>query len=289
MKAVFVLLCLVPMWVSASVRLVYQPSIPVQYTSKLTIDMHESLPVLNMTTKAKQIIKLDGILATPQNNQPIDQTTFDLTVTFRDIFVGLGINQEDFTYDPKAERAVIPLMQLAKVIDRPIHLTLDTDNILADRSKDIERVLTELPALKEMHFLEALNDILAHLFSLIDKDLNVGDSFKISNSNGMSELFPSSTTYQIKSIDAQEIVAIISGKSEAFKTVLESLLQVDDKEEIVQMISKSSIKGEISWNRRNAMICTFKGEYFLNAHLKAGPQEWDLIFNMVHNLTSSKP
>jgi hypothetical protein len=264
-------LCMHALVLSEPVRLQYVPSIPVQQTSKLTIEVHESLPVLNLTSKARQIVKFDLTVGSGNGSALTQQVPLNLSFSLKDIFVDLCVNQEEMTFEPKAKQSAIPLIQLSELIDKPLHFEIDAKGCVIDEAKDY------------------LEDLVRPLFVAINKDLEVGSTFQQTCTNSSLPLLPVTWNYEVKEITERDIVASISGTIDSKQIILAIPVKLENHTaEQVEMIVKGTLSGEISWNRANALLYGLQTECRYQVELKAGEMKWDLQASIEHKMSSVK-
>jgi hypothetical protein len=282
-------LCMHALVLSEPVRLQYVPSIPVQQTSKLTIEVHESLPVLNLTSKARQIVKFDLTVGSGNGSALTQQVPLNLSFSLKDIFVDLCVNQEEMTFEPKAKQSAIPLIQLSELIDKPLHFEIDAKGCVIDEAKEIEKNSAAFPALRDIPLKDYLEDLVRPLFVAINKDLEVGSTFQQTCTNSSLPLLPVTWNYEVKEITERDIVASISGTIDSKQIILAIPVKLENHTaEQVEMIVKGTLSGEISWNRANALLYGLQTECRYQVELKAGEMKWDLQASIEHKMSSVK-
>jgi len=287
----FFLIGLLPVNGNASVRLYYSPSVPIQHTSKLAIDIQESLPILNLSSKGSQMLKFDLTAAHGQGSTYMQQPPLAVKFLLRDIFINLSVNGEEMTFDSRKEKASIPLMQLRRILDKPIRLIIDSRGCLVDETNDIKRLGQEFPALQALSLNGMLEDLLRHLFALIGKDLEEGMTYEQACKNVDDEinLFPERLTYEVKEITEKEVKALIRGQIDQKDLTLRAPLQMNQQnEKPILMTVTGALHGKISWDRKNALLYTLNTEWNYNAQLQSGEIHWPLHATVFHQITSSQ-
>lgn len=279
-------LSLLPFCLSAGIRLHYLPNIPVLQTSNITVDVHESMPVLNLTSTTNQMAKSELVAIQGESQSPAAAPA-GVIFCLKDIFIDLGINNEHATFDPRTHKGAVPLMQLSRLISRPIHFLINQEGILVPDSQQIKGLMKELPALKEIGFESMLHEFLFSIFALVGKDLKLGSTFIQKPSWKSSKTFPDEITYKIVRITDQEIVASIEGICVPLKTVLEKKINIGKEAVDVEMEAYGAFSGEVSWNRGNAMLYQMQTKYICNAQLQADKMHWGMNINISQQVTTS--
>lgn len=279
----------IPCYAKASVRLQYLPAVPVQYTSKLILDIQESLPVLNLTTKGNQTLKFNLEVKKEEDRLPLMQLPVTLILTVKDLFIFLNVNGEELTFDPRGEKISIPLIQLSQLIDKPLLLTIDSRGNVIKDARTFSKLFQQLPALKELSIQDFFNEMLFHLFSLCGQELTMGEKIQRQTSFVSSSPLPASIFYEISEINDQEIVARMKGAIEPRKIVFDNPIAVNnEKPKKVEMKLSGDLQGTMSWKRSNAMLYSLNSHYRYLAELKLGGMRWTMQITISH-ITSSVP
>lgn len=283
--AIASLLILTPYYLCAA-HLQYLPSVPVQCTSKLTLEIQESLPILNLTTKGNQILKLDMFLKNESTQLPITKLPLSLNVTLKDIFLFLNVNGKELTFDPKGKKVSIALIQLGQLIDKPMQLQIDTHGYL-EGSETFATLFKELPALKELSLQLLLNEIFFHQFALCGEELSVGTKIQKIPFAAPYHSLPLMISYEIVKINNQEISAKMHGKLEPKKLLFDVSSTINQDSQKIEMSFSGNLLGDISWNRNNAMIYTLNSSYDYLAEMKFGEMHWNMRLSLSHVTTST--
>lgn len=285
-----ILVILLPHCLIAATQLQYLSSIPVQQTSKLILEIQESLPVLNLTTKGNQILKFDIVVKNQDGNAPVTKLPLALTLTLKDLFIFLNVNGQELSFDPKGEKISVPLIQLARLIDKPLQLNIDRNGNLIDQSDAFSKLFKQLPALKELSLGSLLNDLFFHLFSLCGQDLVVGKKIKKATATPSNYSLPSQMIYEIMEINDQEVQAKMQGAIERKKLVFDSPLSINNAApQKVEMTLSGDLQGNISWKRSNAMLYTLNSSHRYLAELKFGDMQWTIQMTISQVSSSAMP
>jgi hypothetical protein len=275
--------------VEAPVRLQYLSDIPIRQTSKLTIDIDESFPNFKLNAKSKQSLQFILTIVTEQPDLPILQPPFDLTLVLKDFTIDLNANEESTAFDAKNPGSSIHMAQFSQMLDKPIHLRFNEDFTIQIPSQDLEKFTRELPVLKDIKPEIFLNELFQPLFALIGKDLFVGFKFQHKVPTEPDIPVPAVVNYEVTDIDDQAIVATFYGTIEPKTITLSSPLQFNkETNEIAELMLSGSLQGDISWNRKNALLYGLQAEYLYKGILKFGEWEWMMHVTIVHKVSSSK-
>lgn len=281
-------LAIFPFVAECAVRLQYIPSVPVQQTSKLTMDVKESLPILNMSTKGSQVFKYDLVANSRGQNVKGFHLPAMLTLTVKDMFVLLNVNGQEVTFDPRAPNAAPPLMQFSRLIDQPISLLVNNHGNLENGSETFERIYKELPALKQLPLESFLNDLVSELFALYDEELTIGAKIEMESSPGPAFAIPALVIYEIVDINDKEVVAKLTGTLPQKRIVLDKTLSGQgDRQQKVEMAISGTVTGTASWQRSNAMIHTFNCDYKYQAQLRSGTMRWTMQMNVNNTVNTA--
>ena len=282
------LVILMPQCLTAASRLQYLPLILVQHTSKLMLELQESLPVLNLTTKGNQVLKFDLVLKKGEGKSAIVKLPISLTLTLKDLFVFLNVNGVELTFDPRGGKNSIPFMQLSQLIDKPMQLNVDEQGYLVDESETFTKFFQQLPALKDLSLELLFNDLIFHLFALCGQELTEGAKFQKKTSGSPSYSQPAYITYDIVEINDHTISATMNGSIEPTKLLFDASFPTDNQEiQKVEMILSGNLQGKISWKRSNAMLYTLNSSYHYLAELKLGDMRWTMELAISHVASSS--
>ena len=270
-------------------QLQYCPSFPVQHTSKLILDVQESLPLLNFSTKGNQIIKFDLMLKNGASKAPMTKLPLSLQLTLKDLFIFLKVNGEEIVFDPKGEKVSLPLMQFNQLIDKPVTFKIDTNGYLTDTTDVFPTVFKQLPALKDLSLELMLNEMFFYLFSLADQQLMIGAKIQQKIMQDYSQSLPAVITYEILDINEREILAKMEGKIEPKTFLLDTLLSIEGSvAPKVEMKLTGNTEGTISWNRQNALLYNMNNDYHYQAEMQFGDMRWTMQMK-ISNTSSTMP
>jgi hypothetical protein len=287
--AIAALLLLLPNSMVIAVYLQYLPAIPVQHTSKLTFEVQESLPILNLTSKGHQLLKFDLILKDDGKNKPLVKLPFALTLKLKDLFVYLNINGIELTIDPRGEKVSVPFVQLAQLLDKPMQFIIDPHGFLVADGDTFKTIFKQQPALKGLSLELLLNEMFFHLFSLCGEELTLGKKLKKATLPDPYHSLPPEITYTITEINDEEIQASMEGSITPKTIAFETSLNADaEKNQKVEMKLSGETKGTISWKRSNALLYTLNNQYHYQAEVTFGDQHWTMQM-MISNASSSSP
>lgn len=288
--AIAILLVLMPEWSMAAVRLQYLPAIPIQFTSKLTLEIQESLPILNMTTKGNQVLKFYVVLKKEGSKPPINQLPLSMMVTLKDLFLFLNVNGSELTFDPRGENVSVPFIQLAQLIDRPIALKIDDNGYVVEEGNTFDKLYKQMPALKDLSFKILLNDLFFHLFVLCGHDLTEGVKFQKASSPDFFHSLPSLITYDVVEINSHDVLATMKGTIAPKKLQFDLAFPEDHQSmQKVEMVLSGNLEGNISWNRSNAMLYTLENRYHYLAEMKFAEMRWTVQMTVIHAASSLSP
>ena len=284
-----ILLVLLPhCLMAAPVRLQFLPMVPVQQTSKLTMEVRESLPILNMSTKGSQVFKYDLVAKNRVPNAKNFQLPGALTLVVKDMFVLLNVNGQEVTFDPRSENAPPSLMQFSRLIDQPINLLVNSHGTLENGPETLDKIYKALPALRQMPLESFFNDMISELFSLYDEELTLGAKIEMQSATGPAFAIPATVIYEIVSITDKEIVAKITGTLEKKTMVLDKTIKGEgDRPQKVEMALTGTMKGTASWQRNNAMVHTLNCDYQYQAQLRSGNMRWTMQMIVSNSVTTN--
>lgn len=271
-----------PVASSEKIRTTYDLSSPVLFTSKSTIEVQESLPILKIKTQGSQVLKFE--MQAPVENDESANPFFpaDVRFTLKDLFVHLSVNGEELAFDQRGDKVAVPLFHLSELIDRPMNLRIDDQGMLMDGKDSFDGLFRELPALKRLSLQKMLKEHLQHLFILQGRDIAVGDVIQTKAPALPNASSEPTLSFEIVSIDEDEVKGVLKGK---IGPSASAFSKGTDKE--VRMILTGDIIGNISWNRRNALLCTLTSEHRYRAKMGMDGAEWEMLMTMSNFMTAS--
>lgn len=266
----------------------YLPEISVHHTSKLSLEVQDPLPFLNLNTRGNQVVKFDLLLKKNEKQSPLVKLPFDLTLTLKDLFIFLNVNGEELTFDPRGEKISIPLIQLSQLIDKPLPFVIDSQGAVVDARDTFAKIFKLQPALKHLSLQEFLNEMFFHIFTLCGEDLTLGAKFQRTLPADLSSAFPSVINYEIVEIADREIFARMNSvmKPKTFKFDL-GLEAGNEASKAVEMSLTGEMQGTISWMAGNAMLYTLNNHYRYVAELKLGGMQWTMQMTISHASSST--
>ncbi|MEI8366454.1 MAG: hypothetical protein WCF65_08575 [Parachlamydiaceae bacterium] len=276
-----------PTYLAAVIQLQFIPSAPVQQTNRLTIDVQESLPILNMTSQGSQLFKFD-LVAT---NRPVAaELTFPamMTLTIRDVSLRTRTGGQDLSFDLRSATNSPSLNAFAHLANQPLNLFIDAHGQVDSKNETFERLLKQYPALSQVPLDSLVKDLASGLFALYKEDLSVGAKIEMESSQGPIFAIPAFLTYEITDINDKEIVASLSGKINPSKIFLEKPVQIDGKRpQQVEMTISGTLQGRVTWQRKNAMLYGGNCDYSYEAKLRAGERRWTMKMNISQTTSST--
>ena len=278
-----------PIEVFASISANFDFAVPVMVSSKTTIEVQESIPVLKLKTQANQQMKFEMQGLGDVEDPTSSRLPADVRVTLKDLFMHLNVNGKELIFDPRGDKVSVPLNHLSQLIDRPLNLRIDPQGHLTDGTDTFASIFRELPALKQLSFQNILSDHLHHLFTLYGRELMIGDTIQIQGAAD-SVIGPSPTmTYEIIAIDDDEIKAIVKGKLSPAVSTFTIKGEAGAEPATVKMYLTGDVSGKASWNRRNALLSTLDKEYRYQAKMGMGDTEWMMLMTMNNVINVSPP
>lgn len=258
-RCIIWLACLCCMPLSAALRLEYPSNAPVWQTSELMIEALGSLPGLKMHESSRQSIA--ALLSIPADQQDKTYSTppFDLTFIFKNYLIHFDVNQKQEKLSSDTPEKLPYYLQNFKLVDLPLKMHIHKERV----------VFHELPIFKEMQLESFFSEWVQHMFALAGKDLYVGATFEVPFHVNQRE---SSIRYEIHAVTDKEIQAGFSGK-------------LSNKSP--QMTMTGTTEGKVTWNRRNALLCSIQAKHLINSELTNGQESWILNYNLTHQLVSS--
>ncbi|MGA8164613.1 MAG: hypothetical protein WB791_06260 [Waddliaceae bacterium] len=256
-------------------HLQYQPDLPVYLDSNLTLSLNQSLPGFSLSSRAKQTIGATLTLTSGQTDLPLFHPPFDLTFLLKSIKIGLQANGAEMVFDSDQMESSLYLSRLSKMIHRPIRIHFDRNFKMESRSHDLNQMVEELPLLQEIDPESLLVELFLHLFSLAGNELAVGQTIQKVLADHPIPAIPQRIDYTVTSIDDYAIEASVTGEIGKMAFQLSSLMPTESgASELVDVSVSGTMKGNIKWNRDNAMLYEMKMQYDSSGTFKIGEWEW---------------
>lgn len=284
------ILLLMPQSTAFAVNLQYIPSIPVHYTSKLTIEIQESLPLLSLATKGNQVLKFDLVVEKVGENKAVAKLPLSLTATLKDLFIFLNVNGIELTVDPRGEKVSVPLIQLEKLIDKPLAFTIDTHGHLMDAGNTFATIYKQQPALKGLSLQALLNELFFPIFALCGEELTVGSKFEKPALPDPSGILPTVVLFEITEINDQEVFATVNGTMKPKNVAFDALFNKEaDTPGKIGMKLTGDMQGKVSWKRANALLYNLNNVYRYQAELRLGEMHWTVQMTISQVASGSPP
>lgn len=271
-------------------RLQYQPDLPVDLDSTLTLSVSQSLPGFSLSSRAKQNIEATLTVTSDQSDLLLFHPPFDLTFILKSLKINLQANDAEMLFDSGQMESSLYLSQLSTIINRPIRIHFDTHFKMQSRSQDLHQMAEKLPVLQEIDPESLLVELFLHLFSLAGKELTVGQTFQKDLGDHPIPAIPQRIDYTITSIDDYTIQATMTGDIGKIKFQLKGLMPMElGQLEPVDVSVSGTMNGNIKWNRDNAMLYELEMSYDTSGMFKIGEWEWMMhVILDVHHRTKLK-
>lgn len=256
-------------------QLQYQPNLPVHLTSLLTLDFSQSLPGLSFTTKGKQTLEADLTLSHGKERVSVIQPPFNLSVLLKGLRMDVQANDEKFSFDSSVRTGSAYVNQLAELINRPIELSIGDEFLITHENPLLKKTIQSLPILQEIPIEGFLEELLFPLFAVAGKELLVGQVIERNfNGWGLASL-PQKMVYTITEIDDYHVFATVEGEIKKHLFELQGKVETDEEEASSVKASLSGVvKGNVKWNRDNALLHSLVLEYSYVARFQLAEWEW---------------
>ena len=272
-----ILFIFIPSVLSASIQLDYLSLTPVQQTSQVTIEVKESQPILNMSSKGSQMFKYNLVMKNGGERGKAVHLPADIVFMIKDLFISLKENESEIIFDPRLECSVPSLKSFSYLLDEPLNFSIDSHGNLKSKVNTFDRLLKEHPDLNQQPINSIVNNLIADLFALYDEDLVVGLKIEMQSSPGPIFSICSYITYTIVEINEREVIAELTGIVEPQIISLAKPLQVNGRRpQKVEMKVTGAIKGKASWQRKNALLYNLNCDYTYNGELNCGDKKWGI-------------
>lgn len=269
-----------------AVRLQYLPGVTLKHNCNITFSIKELQPGLNINSQAKQKIEFLTSISSDHLDIPITQPPLTLNFTLKNLSVDLVTNKVSRIFDTKNPNSLI-FKQVSEIIDKPIPLHFGPGFVM-ENSPEIENLLKKFPLLRNLRPEFFLAQLFEPLFALAGKDLTVGTKFQHKIPNDAVSPLPSILNYQVTEINDQDISATFDGKIEQKLLSLTIPFKLNDRQEKIEVVLSGTQKGEIHWNRKNALLYNLKTNFLYSALLKIGEFDWMIHIDLEQELDSIK-
>jgi hypothetical protein len=266
-----------------NVVLTYLPNIPVIQTSDLKIKVNYALPGSKMNGEDQQQIRVQVTLLS-DSNQPIIKPPADLLFVLKNFSISLNANDLSERFLSESPEKMPHQVQTYQMVNKKFKLHFDESAHIQKNTEEFQVLFNEYPALREMNFENFLGDWFQHLFALAGKNLSVGAVFKVP---GDGDLADQIVTYEITEITPTEVHANFQGPLGGKNMNLTGRISLDGKSEgMPEMTILGETKGQVVWNRKNALLYQVQATHGINGVLKIGDSAWTLGLQMSHFLNS---
>lgn len=269
-----------------AVRLQYLPGVTVKHNCTMTFSLKELQPGLNINSQAKQKMEFLTSISSDHLDIPITQPPLTLNFTLKNLSVDLVTNKVSRIFDTKNPNSLM-IKQVSEIIDKPIPLHFGPEFVM-ESSPEIENLLKKFPMMRKLRPEFFLAQLLEPLFALAGKDLAVGTKFQHKTPNDAISPLPSVLNYQVTEINDQDVSATFDGKIEEKLLSLTIPFKLNDRQEKVEVVLSGTQKGEILWNRKNALLYNLKANFLYSALLKIGEFDWMIHMDLEQALESTK-
>lgn len=240
----------------AEIELAFVPNRPVQQESRLTIQLQQSLPGMQLQATMQERLMAD-VKMVDRADLPINRPPFNLLFTLKDLTVCLQTGDKQVEYQVNKPNTSLFLAEIHDMIDKPIKLYFDEKCHLLPHTPGIVQLAKELPLLSQIHPQSLAEELFQHQFSLAGRPLIVNKSYTILL-KGMG-MQPKSLIYTITSINDQEIVATLKGDIPSTSFAMQTeVLTSNILRKGIRLTVDGLISGEIRWSRSNALLYALK-------------------------------
>lgn len=267
------------------VRLRYQSNKPVAQTSQLEIRLNQSLPGFKLDARGNQTAQLQVTIEAERTPSHLTKPPFDLLFVMNRFKLDLKANNDALSFDSQDPDAKIGSLKISKLIDRPLKLHIGEKGFLQDHTGDVQKLIEELPYLKDLDIKGSLIELFQYPFSLAGKDLVIGYEYTQELPGDSSA---ASIKYEITSITPNEIHAAIAGDIAPRKIKLRSPVVINKKREEVDLVLTGTRKGSIIWQRDNALLYKLQVQHTYKGVVKVAGWDWVMSVLLTHQLVSAE-
>lgn len=264
-------ICFLQLHADESVRLQYQPNIPIELTSQLELQMDEVLPGFKLAGTSLQTTQADVSLVGESTDIPFLNLPFDLQFTLKSIQVDLLANNVKAGFSTSQPSNSMQLAQAQRLVNFPIKLHFDEKGMLAENNLELQKAFAEFPVLGQIHLDKFLQEWFEPLTTLAGFELVVGSKFQRERMNG------SFVTYEIITIDEEGVEAKFNGP------IARNQIPLGNRPKTYLDLN-GVFEGHVIWNRENALLCNVQAVYEYQAILKEEDSSWTMKFVIKHNL-----
>jgi hypothetical protein len=271
-----------------AVRLQYIADSPVLETDELKVSVDQLLPGVKLDLQALQSMQSTLKIISEQSGSPVSQPPLDMEFILKGMKISLRGNGLSVSYDAADPGNSIDMLQISRLLDRPIHLHLNKDHVLEGNTKELELLLKELPILQQLQGISFLQEFFQHLFALAGMDLEPGKQFQKKIDTEGSATQPTIWNYEVTSITDEEVFAKVSATINPKSLKLGVSAEGENKTGFgVELVFLGTVSGNLAWKRQNALLYRMNVEHLYKGSLKFGGQEWSITATVTQNSTST--
>lgn len=276
-----------------SVALQYQPNVVVEQVSIIRLEIQQRLPGLNLNLKTEQKLEGEMQVVSDQADMPVANAPFDLEFLPKRLVIQIDANDRLTVYDSAGRTSHPYMAQLEYLMNNAMKVHLREDFTLDDSIEQLDAVGRDLPQIKSFIPAAMLTQTFDQIFALGGKNLATGHTHRKKILFGDTHLFPLNVDYEVTAANFKEVQAELRGKLDTYRVkigVVQKTQQGSDKKEPVDVILTLSgqVKGHISWDRRQALLCNMSIEHSFQGVMKAGNEEVPIAFTLVQILESKR-
>lgn len=233
--------------IAHEVHLHYLPETPVEASCHLCADIEHHSNGKIVKSQHQQAFKVILNVLSDQPDIPIINFPITLSIDFKAFNWKIQTDGNTTTYDALQPGTNKTAAQIARLINRPFKVTIEKSGFSLYHSTELKLLMDELPILREWKFENVLENFFTPFFGLAGQSLIKNKDYTVSTQD---------TIYNILSIDTDHIKA--------------SLIPLN-----------ALVKGDILWNRHNALILKTHSKTILN-------NEHKLLGNVEISINSSR-
>lgn len=271
---------------SATVELSFLPNRPVRQESTLSLKLEQYLPHIQINSVMEQTMEADLVIV-DRSDLPVHTPPINILFTLKNLNATIKSQEGESSYAVDHPGTSLFLAEINDMVNKPIKLYFDEKFQLKADTPDIVQLAKELPILSEIHPQSFIQEFFEHLFSLAGKELTVGKEMQIEQQQSGMGLKPNFLTYTISSIDEQAIHANLSGKLQEFvKEIPFELSLSEPPDSSIQLTLNGDIEGDISWDRKNALLYTLDASTHYHGQFTIASWQWNMDLTLSHQVHS---
>lgn len=252
--------CITALFSDAPVKLQFNTGSPVEMVTTQTFTINQAIPGFDFKGEGVQtitsLLTLKSLNSTKQQSKP----PFTLDWTLKVIQVDFSANDHSIAFDSRQPQNSLLSKELAKWVDRPIQLTIDTNLKLERNSEELDKFIKKFPAIQEIDPYTFLEGIILPIFGIADQEIVKGASISRSNLRGDFGIALTSLKYDITEITDRLVTANFQGTIEPKDLPLKSIFgNGKEGSELLQINVAGTVEGTVSWDRSNALLCQLSG------------------------------